>query len=95
MGKVDVVIPVYKPDEKLNIIISRLMGQTIIPEKIYIIRTKCQADEDHTDEILREIMEHYHQVKIVEIEENEFDHGGTRDMAMHLCTRTDSNKKEF
>lgn len=86
MGKVDVVIPVYKPDEKLNIIISRLMGQTIIPEKIYIIRTKCQADEDHTDEILREIMEHYHQVKIVEIEENEFDHGGTRDMAMHLCT---------
>ena len=33
MGNVDVVIPVYKPDKKLQMVISRLMGQTIVPSK--------------------------------------------------------------
>lgn len=34
MGNVDVVIPVYKPDKKLQMVISRLMGQTIVPPYI-------------------------------------------------------------
>ena len=86
MGSVEAVIPVYRPDEKLNIIISRLMGQTIVPEQIYIIHTKCQTDSYRTDKILQEIVKNYPQVRIIDIEEKEFDHGGTRDMAMHLCT---------
>ena len=86
MGNVDAVIMVYKPDKKLYNIISRLMGQTVVPERIYIIRTRCQEENCQTELLLQKITREYPQIKIVEVTEEEFDHGGTRDMAMHLCT---------
>ncbi len=85
MRDVDVVIPVYRPDQKLKLIIRRLMGQTIQPVSIYLINTKCYQTEYVTNKMLQELVEEYPQVKVVDIEEDEFDHGGTRDMAMNLC----------
>lgn len=85
MGNVDVVIMVYKPDKKLYNIISRLMGQTVVPKQIYIIRTKSQEENYQTELLVQKIVREYPQIKIVEVSEEEFDHGGTRDMAMHLC----------
>ena len=85
MGNVDVVIPVYKPDKKLQMVISRLMGQTIVPSNIFLIHTRSSEDDWHTEQLLQEIQTEYPAVQVVSIAQEEFDHGGTRDMAMHLC----------
>ena len=85
MGNVDVVIPVYKPDKKLQMVISRLMGQTIVPSNIFLIHTRSSEDDWHTEQLLQEVQTEYSVVQVVSIEQEEFDHGGTRDMAMHLC----------
>lgn len=85
MGNVDVVIPVYKPDKKLQMVISRLMGQTIVPSNIFLIHTRSSEDDWHTEQLLQEVHTEYSVVQVVSIAQEEFDHGGTRDMAMHLC----------
>lgn len=85
MGNVDVVIPVYKPDKKLQMVISRLMGQTIVPSNIFLIHTCSSEDDWHTEQLLQEVQTEYPAVQVVSIAQEEFDHGGTRDMAMHLC----------
>ena len=85
MGNVDVVIPVYKPDKKLQMVISRLMGQTIVPSNIFLIHTRSSEDDWHTEHLLQEVQTEYSVVQVVSIAQEEFDHGGTRDMAMHLC----------
>lgn len=85
MGNVDVVIPVYKPDKKLQMVISRLMGQTIVPSNIFLIHTRSSEDDWHTEQLLQEVQTEYPAVQVVSIAREEFDHGGTRDMAMHLC----------
>ena len=85
MGNVDVVIPVYKPDKKLQMVISRLMGQTIVPSNIFLIHTRSSEDDWHTEQLLQEVQTEDSVVQVVSIAQEEFDHGGTRDMAMHLC----------
>lgn len=85
MGNVDVVIPVYKPDKKLQMVISRLMGQSIVPSNIFLIHTRSSEDDWHTEQLLQEVQTEYPAVQVVSIAQEEFDHGGTRDMAMHLC----------
>ena len=85
MGNVDVVIPVYKPDKKLQMVISRLMGQTIVPSNIFLIHTRSSEDDWHTEQLLQEVQTECSVVQVVSIAQEEFDHGGTRDMAMHLC----------
>lgn len=85
MGNVDVVIPVYKSDKKLQMVISRLMGQTIVPSNIFLIHTRSSEDDWHTEQLLQEVQTEYSVVQVVSIAQEEFDHGGTRDMAMHLC----------
>ena len=55
MGNVDVVIPVYKPDKKLQMVISRLMGQTIVPSNIFLIHTRSSEDDWHTEQLLQEV----------------------------------------
>lgn len=46
--KVDVIIPTYKPDERLGLLMERLQKQTLQPEHIYIINT-IPAGEDDRD----------------------------------------------
>ena len=36
---IDVIIPTYKPDEKLLAIISALRSQTIMPSRIVLVNT--------------------------------------------------------
>jgi rhamnosyltransferase len=84
MSSVDVVIPVYKPDKKLNMVISRLMHQTVQPETIYVINTKCPEHDCETKKLLYKITEEYSNVKILEVAQEEYDHGGTRDMAVRI-----------
>ena len=82
---VSVVIPVYNPDNRLSIIIDRLLNQTMKPEKILLIHT---IDFTIDNMLMYELSEKYKgdgTVEIIEILKKEFDHGGTRHMAMERC----------
>ncbi|MBE5940072.1 MAG: glycosyltransferase family 2 protein [Lachnospiraceae bacterium] len=75
--KVNVAIPTYRPDSRLKEIIIRLNKQTIVPDRILIINT----DEEYLSE---DDYKQFNNVDIVHITKDQFDHGGTRDMAMKL-----------
>lgn len=72
---VNVAIPVYKPDRRLKEVLVRLNKQTILPCRILLINTGMSLEnaEDYIQ---------FDNVEIKYIAEDEFDHGGTRDMAM-------------
>ena len=68
---VDVIIPVYKPDQKLTRLVSLLQKQTYPIGHILIINT----DETLWDP---DLIQHMDRVEIFHIKASEFDHGGTR-----------------
>lgn len=71
---IDVVIPVYKPDQKLRRLLLQLTRQTVKPDEILLVNT----EKEFFDQSCVEGIEHVH---VIHIRKNEFDHGGTRHMA--------------
>ena len=73
---VDVIIPTYKPDEKLITIVQRLRGQTVKPNKIILMNT----EQKYLENLLRgrdyDSIGKY--VEVRHVSEWEFDHGTTR-----------------
>ncbi len=70
---VDIIIPVYKPDEKLLSLVERLQKQDYEIETIRIINTKSNLP-------LPTIPMGPYPVEVLEIEAADFDHGATRNM---------------
>ena len=73
---VTVIIPTYKPDEKLPKLLERLTKQTVLPEQVLIINTEKQYFKE-------EVLENIANVKVCHISKNEFDHGGTPTARRH------------
>lgn len=75
---VDVVIPTYKPDEKLLVILEKLCNQTVKPNKIILINTEQKYLENlfrgKKLDYLNKILEIHH------ISIWEFDHGSSRNL---------------
>ena len=78
---VDVIIPVYRPDEKLNLLINSLKDQTVKPEHVYFMMTLGDTKEN---ERVRSILEQMPQGVIVPVEKKNFDHGGTRNLGASM-----------
>ena len=70
---VDIIIPVYKPDDKLVHLIERLQQQDYEIQTIRLINTRSQVP-------LPDICRNPYPVEITEIEVADFDHGATRNM---------------
>lgn len=77
---VDVVIPVYKPDQKLDRLIQRLLKQSILPHKIILMHTITE-DVEHE---LKERFSYMKKIEIVPLKKEEFDHGATRNQGASL-----------
>lgn len=75
---VDVIIPVYRPDEKLKSLIEKLNEQTIQPEHIFFMHTLTDTSED---EQVKQLMQTANNAVITTLKKEEFDHGGTRNRA--------------
>ena len=77
MASVDVIIPVYQPDEKLNKLLIALKTQTVLLGKIILV---------HTGEVLPGEPDYsaHDNVVLHIIEPKEFDHGGTRNLGASL-----------
>ena len=85
--EISVVIPTYKPDKMLGEIVRRLMNQTEKPDRLLIINS-CSKEEAETgnkliDTLVSEYGDRGMEVKNIPV--SEFDHGGTRHMAMEMC----------
>ncbi len=79
---VDVIIPTYKPDKQFLLLMDCLEKQTHRPEKVIIINTgKAYFEQLMTEEAF---LERYDNVVIIHIDEQEFDHGGSRNKAAAL-----------
>ena len=85
MCKIAAVILAYKPDEKIKVIVSRLKAQTVRPDKILIMHTVDENEADSQPEWAYDMED----VDIEKVKKAEFDHGGTRDKAMELCSGFD------
>jgi rhamnosyltransferase len=79
--QVDVFIPVYKPDNKLNQLLLRMEKQTIRPRKIYILQTITDMSRKEVLDIPKDSSI---DIRIVYIKKEDFDHGGTRKFGASL-----------
>jgi len=90
MERPDVIIPVYKADKKLERLLAMLLQQTVRPAKIILMNTEA---EGHTVADLRERVAKVAakndnrvlpsvEIKIVRVEKKDYDHGGTRNLAV-------------
>lgn len=76
---VDVIIPVYRPEEdKLTGIIDKLNVQTVKPEHIFFMQTLTGEPED---EKVRQLLMRADNAVVTPVEKKDFDHGGTRNQA--------------
>ncbi len=96
MKRPDVIIPVYKADKKLERLLAMLLQQTVRPAKIILMNTEA---EGYTVENLRERVAKvaakndnkalpFVEIRIVRVEKNDYDHGGTRNLA--VCKYSDA-----
>lgn len=88
LKKYDVVILTHAPKDDLRYSIEKLLTQSIRPEKIIIYNTnECVFYKNISDEasVKRLLNDNSNIIKIVNIDENEFDHGRARNAAANLC----------
>lgn len=75
------IIPVYRPDEKLERLIQKINSQTVPPAHIFFMQTLTGTAEDQR---VREILERAEHGVVTTLEKKEFDHGGTRNQGAAL-----------
>lgn len=70
---VDVFIPTYRSDDKLNKLLTMLYSQTVKPNRVFILHTEeFSGQEQELPEIENS------NITVIPIEKASFDHGGTR-----------------
>ena len=72
---VDVIIPTYKPDERVVLLVKKLLKQSYPLREIHLIDT----DTGIFPEELAQLSDN---IKVTHIPKEKFDHGGTRHMGM-------------
>ena len=77
IGRVDVVIPVYRPGNEFKNIISRLLKQTVVPDNIFLLQT-IEGDSEQL------IKYEDDRIKVYPIKKKDFDHGATRHFGASL-----------
>lgn len=78
---IDVIIPVYHPDDKLEQLIEKLNTQTRLPAHILFLQTMTGTEED---ECVRKRLERAVNPTIIPVQKADFDHGGTRNFGAGL-----------
>lgn len=77
VAKIDIVIPVYKPDDKFKNILERLLRQTVVPNHIFLLQT-IEEDGDLMEKPEND------KISVHAIKKSEFDHGATRHLGATL-----------
>lgn len=77
---VDIIIPTYKPDETLCLLLHKLQGQTFVVHRVIILNTEEELWKQAIaaypiEQVLKELPCEY---EVFHIAKKDFDHGGTR-----------------
>lgn len=74
--EVDIIIPVYKPDENFLALIDKLEHQTVAVHKIILMNT----EQKYFDRLIygTPFLEKYHNIYVTHLSKKEFNHGMTR-----------------
>jgi rhamnosyltransferase len=70
---VDVIIPAYRSDEKLNKLITMLYQQTVKPNRVIVLHTEEFPGQKQPIPDIEDS-----NISVIPIEKKSFDHGGTR-----------------
>lgn len=70
-NQIDVIIPTYRPDERVVLLVRRLLKQSRRPDHIYLVNTVSES-------FPKELTEFPDEVIVTHIRPEQFDHGGTR-----------------
>lgn len=91
MGRLDVVIPVYRPDRRFFKLIRMILSQDELPGKVQVMLT-LSGTEGEEEKLLARLRTartkmHAEQVEIAvtPLTKEEFDHGGTRNRGIAAC----------
>lgn len=76
MKKVDIIIPVYKPDQSFFTLIERLEKQTVPVNRILLFNT----EQKYFERLIygTSFLEKYRNIYVTHLSKMEFNHGGTR-----------------
>lgn len=80
MKKADVIIPVYKPTEKLFCLLDMLMRQSVPVNRIILVNTEQRYFEELISE--EKLKLKYKEILLKHITKPEFDHGKTRNFGV-------------
>lgn len=81
--KADVIIPVYRPDEKFSELLRRLLKQTYPVNRIIIMNTERQLwDDAEYAALFEENNRAGTEFSVYHVAKQEFDHGGTRNLGI-------------
>lgn len=75
---ITVIIPTLNAEKEIGGLIESLRVQTLKPEQIIVV-------DSQSDDRTVAICDKYENVKVIPILRKDFDHGGTRDMAIRNC----------
>lgn len=78
--KIDVIIPVYKPTERILSLFLMLSKQTVKPSKVVVINTEEEYWNDFFGDF--DILAKYPFIELHHITKNSFDHGRTRNLGV-------------
>lgn len=81
---VDVIIPVYRPDETLRLLLQKLQEQTFAIHKVIIANTEQQLWEDYVkqQDMTGFLTSLSVELEVFHVSKKDFDHGGTRRLAV-------------
>lgn len=81
---IDIIIPTYKPDEKLRLLLQRLGEQTLVVHKVILANTMREAWEEYCGaEGMGEFLAALpYELEVFHVRKEEFDHGRTRRLAV-------------
>lgn len=82
MMDVDVIIPVYKPAEKLLHLLDMLKSQTVPAHRIILVNTEKKYFDEFADET--DFYSRYRNVTVRHVAKEDFDHGATRNYGVSL-----------
>ena len=87
------IIPVYRPDGRFAELMRRVALQSVLPERIVLVETASSEGWEYLKKAIREFQKlekkrdpYADRIEYRQIPAEEFDHGGTRDMAAGWCT---------
>ena len=77
--KISLIIPTLNAEKYIDKLMGIICSQTVVPDEIIVIDSES---DDATVELCRK----YELIKVIEINRNDFDHGGTRNQAILAST---------